>query len=87
MSDAGGFDDGIEPGRRLIRVEHDKSRSLAERLSGRLHELAWRTPVHGLRLRGRYPLKLYEVPSDPIEGMQASAIRPRRWAISAGRWR
>ena len=53
MSDAGGFDDTIEPGRRLIRVEHDKSRSLAERLSGRLDELAWRTPVHGVRLRGR----------------------------------
>ena len=71
MSDAGGsgFDDMIEPGRRLIRVEHDKSRSLVERLSGRLHELAWRTPVHGLRLRGRYPLKLYDVPPDPIEGM------------------
>ena len=69
MSDAGGFDDRVVPGRRLIRIEHDKSHSLAERLSGRFHALAWRTPVHGFRLRGRYPLKLYDVPPDPIEGM------------------
>jgi uncharacterized heparinase superfamily protein len=71
MSDAGGpgFDDGVEPGRRLIRVEHDRSHSLAERLAGRIHALSWRTPVHGLRLRGRQPLKLYDVPPDPIEGL------------------
>ncbi len=71
MSDAGGSgsDDGVKPGRRLIRVEHDKSQSLAERLAGRVHALTWRTPVHGLRLRGRYPLKLYDVPPDPIEGL------------------
>ena len=70
MSEADGPGrDGVEPGRRLIRVEHDRGHSLAERLSGRLHALAWRTPVHGLRLRGRQPLKLYDVPLDPIEGM------------------
>ena len=71
MTDAGGsgLDDRVEPGRRLIRIEHDKSHSLAERVSGRVHALAWRTPVHGLRLRGRHLLKLYGVPSDPIEGM------------------
>lgn len=71
MSDAGGlgFDDGVEPGRRLIRVEHDRSHSLAERLAGRFHALAWRTPVHNFRLRGRYPLKLFDVPPDPIEGL------------------
>lgn len=71
MSDAGGsgFDDRVEPGRRLIRVEHDRSHSLAERLSGRLHALAWRTPVHNFRLRGRYPLRLFDVPPDPIEGL------------------
>ncbi len=71
MSDGGGsgFDDRVEPGRRTIRIEHDKSHSLAERVSGRFHALAWRTPVHGLRLRGRHPLKLHDVPPDPIEGM------------------
>jgi len=71
MSDGGGsgFDNGVDPGRRLIRVEHDRSHSLAERLAGRLHALSWRTPVHNFRLRGRYPLKLYDVPGDPIEGL------------------
>lgn len=69
MSDGPGFDDGVEPGRRVIRVEHDRSHSLAERLSGRMHALAWRSPVHNFRLRGRYPLKLLDVPADPIEGL------------------
>jgi len=69
MSDRDPADEGVEPGRRLIRVEHDKSHSLAERLSGRLHALAWRSPLHGLRLRGRHPLKLLGVPSDPVGGM------------------
>ena len=58
----------IEPGRRLIRVAADKSQSLAERLAAQLHRLAWRTPLHNLRLRGRYPLKLLGVPPDPIPG-------------------
>ncbi|ATE63785.1 heparinase II/III family protein [Rhizorhabdus dicambivorans] len=71
MNDAGGsgFDDRVEPGRRLISVEHDRSHSLAERLAGRVHALSWRTPVHHFRLRGRYPLKLFDVPADPIEGL------------------
>lgn len=58
----------IEPGRRLIRVAGDGSQSLAERLSGHVHRLLWRTPLHSLRLRGRYPLKLLAVPQDPIPG-------------------
>lgn len=60
--------DGIEPGKRLIRVAGDQGLSLAERLTNRLHKLAWRTPLHALRLRGRYPLKLLAVPADPIAG-------------------
>ena len=56
--------DGIEPGKRLIRVAGDQGLSLAERLANRLHKLAWRTPLHALRLRGRYPLKLLGVPID-----------------------
>jgi uncharacterized heparinase superfamily protein len=68
-ADGSGFDGRVEPGRRLIRVEHDRSHSLAERLTGRFHALAWRTPVHGLRLRGGSLLKLHDVPVDPIEGM------------------
>lgn len=58
--------DGIEPGRRLIRLDNDKGLSLAERLANHFHRLAWRTPLHALRLRGRYPLKLLGVPRDPL---------------------
>ncbi|MHA6721716.1 heparinase II/III family protein [Sphingomonas sp. RS2018] len=75
MSDARPIDDaplpeadGIETGRRLIRVDADGGRSLAERLTERLHLLAWRTPFHGLRLGGRHPLKLITVADDPFAG-------------------
>lgn len=61
-------EDGIEPGKRLIRVTGEQSQSLAGRLAGHLQRLVWRTPLHTLRLRGRYPLKLLGVPTDPIPG-------------------
>ena len=61
-------EDGIEPGKRLIRAGDDRGVSLAERLSWRLHRLSWRTPLHSLRLRGRNPLKLLAVPKDPVAG-------------------
>ena len=60
--------DGIEEGRRLMRVGGDKGLSLAERLSERFHKLTWRTPIHTMRLKGRYPLKLIAVPDDPVIG-------------------
>lgn len=60
--------DGIEQGRRLIRIGGDRGLSLADRLSERFHRLAWRTPLHGLRLKGRYPLKLIAVADDPFLG-------------------
>ena len=62
----------IEPGKRLIRVGDDRGVSLSERLARRLHRLAWRTPLHSLRLRGRFPLKLLAVPKDPIAGDKAA---------------
>lgn len=70
MTIAGPIDpaDGIEPGKRLIRVDGDKGQSLAEKLSYHLHRFAWRTPLHSLRLRGRHPLKLLGVPVDPFPG-------------------
>jgi uncharacterized heparinase superfamily protein len=65
-------EDGIESGKRLIRVGDDRGRSLAERLSYRLHRMAWHTPFHSIRLRGRFPLKLLAVPKDPIAGDKAA---------------
>ncbi|MGP7794891.1 heparinase II/III family protein [Sphingomonas sp. CLY1604] len=63
-----GEPDGIEEGKRLMRVGGDKGLSLAERLSERFHKLTWRTPIHAMRLKGRYPLKLIAVPDDPVIG-------------------
>ncbi|HET9511297.1 MAG TPA: heparinase II/III family protein, partial [Sphingomonas sp.] len=60
--------DGIDEGKRLIRVGGDSGLSLAERLAERFHRLTWRTPLHGLRLRGRHPLKLITVADDPFAG-------------------
>lgn len=60
--------DGIDEGKRLLRVGGDKGLSLAERLSEHFHRLTWRTPIHGMRLKGRHPLKLIAVPDDPFLG-------------------
>ena len=70
MSDTapGPATDGIEEGKRLITLGGDKGSSLAERLADRFHKLTWRTPLHGMRLKGRYPLKLIAVPDDPVPG-------------------
>ncbi|MDT9599599.1 heparinase II/III family protein [Sphingosinicella rhizophila] len=62
----------IESGKRLIRVGDDRGASLSERLAYQLHRLAWRTPFHSFRLRGRFPLKLLAVPKDPIAGDKAA---------------
>lgn len=59
--------DSIDKGRRLIRLD-DGGLSLSERLATRFRHLIWRTPLHRLRLRGKFPLKLVAVPSDPIPG-------------------
>src|SRR3546814_14421623 len=42
--------------------------TLFRSLQDRFHRLTWRTPIHTLRLRGRYPLKLIAVPEDPFFG-------------------
>lgn len=60
--------DSVDQGKRLIRSGGDKGLSLAERISERLQRLAWRTPLHSVRLRGRYPLKLIAVADDPFFG-------------------
>lgn len=60
--------DGIDEGKRMVRLGGDKGLSLAERVAERFHRLTWRTPIHGLRLKGRHPLKLIAVPDDPFAG-------------------
>ena len=39
--------DGIEPGKRLIRVDTDRGQSLSQRLAQSLQRLTWRTPLSG----------------------------------------
>ena len=53
---------------RRLRADETRGASLADRLSQGLNRLSWRTPIHKLRLRGRYPLQLIDVPADPIPG-------------------
>lgn len=60
--------DGIETGKRLIRLSNDQGISLAERLANQFYRLTWRTPLHSMRLRGKYPLKLLAVPEDKVAG-------------------
>lgn len=57
-----------ESEQRLLRVAGDRGLSLTERLSARVANSLYRTPLHRIRLRGRYPLKLLGVPHDPIPG-------------------
>lgn len=60
--------DEIDAGKRLVRIDGDRGVSLAERIAGQFRLLAWRSPLHRLRLRGRFPLKLITVPADPVAG-------------------
>lgn len=66
--DAATLDDTIEPGKRLIRLPADKGLSLGDRVANAITRLTWRTPLHALRLKGRFPLKLLGVPADPVPG-------------------
>ncbi len=60
--------DGIEEGKRLIRLAGGHGQSLGERIAERFQRLTWGTPLHSMRLTGRYPLKLITVPDDPFFG-------------------
>lgn len=60
--------DGIEVGKRLIRQGGGTGLSLSERIADRIQRLAWRTPFHAMRLKGRHPLKLIAVADDPFLG-------------------
>ncbi len=74
-----GNDDGSEEipiGKRLVRVRSNVGLSLSERFAARFYRLTWRTPLHALKLRGRFPLKLLAVPNDPVagNGLRGAAI-------------
>ncbi len=60
--------DGIDQGKRLIRVADDKGLSLAQKIANHFYLLSWKTPIHGRRLKGKYPLKLLAVPDDEMPG-------------------
>ena len=61
----------IPIGKRLVRARSDVGLSLSERFAAHFYRLTWRTPLHALKLRGRYPLKLLAVPVDPVAGSTA----------------
>ena len=46
-------DDGIEQGKRLIRLPSDTALTISERIANQITRLTWRTPLHALRLKGR----------------------------------
>jgi uncharacterized heparinase superfamily protein len=52
----------------LRRGGGDRGLSLAERVAAGLAGRVYATPLHRLRLRGRFPLKLLGVPVDPMPG-------------------
>lgn len=64
----------------LLRIGGDTGRSLSDRLATRASIALYNTPLHRLRLRGRFPLKLLGVPEDPVPGDPALGER-----IVAGR--
>lgn len=52
----------------LRRDGGDRGLSLAERAADRITRKFYATPLHRLRLRGRFPLKLLGVLADPVPG-------------------
>ncbi len=52
----------------LRRSGEDRGPSLVERIGDRLAEAGFRSPLHRMRLKGRFPLKLLAVPVDPVPG-------------------
>ena len=76
--------DTIEAGKRLVRVSPVAQGGWRTRLLDQITRLSWRTPLHALRLRGRYLLKLLTVPEDPVAG---DAARGRAMLDGVIRWR
>src|SRR3546814_1508358 len=53
---------------RISDWRSDVCSSDLERIASQFRLLAWKSPLHRMRLRGRFPLKLITVPTDPISG-------------------
>jgi uncharacterized heparinase superfamily protein len=68
MADEPDAGDAADLARQRHRTAQRPGTSLTETLGRGLKKLSFRTPVHSLRLRGRYPLQLLDVPADPIPG-------------------
>jgi uncharacterized heparinase superfamily protein len=79
--------DGIESGRRLIRVSDSPGTSLVERVAAKIQKFTWGTPLHSFRLRGRFPLKLLGVPTDPVQGDREAGLDILDGEIVMGRER
>ncbi len=60
--------DTIDAGHRMVRAAGEGSASLGQRVVDYFDRLTWRTPIHDMRLKGRYPRKLLAVPADPVAG-------------------
>jgi uncharacterized heparinase superfamily protein len=79
-------DDGLTPDEmeaerlRFTREHGHHGPSLAERIAEQLDRLHFRSPLHRMRLKGRFPLKLLAVPEDPVPGDPKSGAR-----LKAGR--
>ena len=57
-----------QPQTALIVRPIGAGQNLFERLSLQFYKLTWRTPLHSGRLKGKVPLRLLAVPSDPLTG-------------------
>jgi uncharacterized heparinase superfamily protein len=69
---------------RTSRTEGDRGPSLGDRLGERLLDLRFRSPLHRMALKGRFPLKLLGVPEDPVPGDANRAQRLRAGRIWHG---
>lgn len=52
----------------LRRIGGERGLSLSERVAAGVASRLYATPLHRFRLRGRFPLKLQGVPTDPVPG-------------------
>ncbi len=60
---------------RLTRTGTDRGPSITERLADHIDRWSFSSPLHRMRLKGRFPLKLLGVPDDPVPGDTARGQR------------